>query len=41
VSQNAGGSLSELALQANAVTQVEADLNGFQAMLEGKADLPA
>jgi F-type H+-transporting ATPase subunit delta len=39
VAERYAGSLFELALQANAVTQVEADLNGFQAMLEGSADL--
>ncbi|TIX76412.1 MAG: F0F1 ATP synthase subunit delta, partial [Mesorhizobium sp.] len=33
------GSLFELALQANSVAQVEADLNSFAAMLEGSADL--
>ena len=39
VAERYAGSLFELALQANAITQVEADLNGFQAMLEGSADL--
>ncbi|TIM65949.1 MAG: F0F1 ATP synthase subunit delta, partial [Mesorhizobium sp.] len=33
------GSLFELALQANSVGQVEADLNSFAAMLEGSSDL--
>jgi F-type H+-transporting ATPase subunit delta len=39
VAERYAGSLFELALQANAVTQVEADLNGFEAMLDGSADL--
>ncbi|TIQ02287.1 MAG: F0F1 ATP synthase subunit delta, partial [Mesorhizobium sp.] len=39
VAERYAGSLFELALQANSVAQVEADLNGFAAMLEGSADL--
>nr|WP_210335074.1 F0F1 ATP synthase subunit delta [Mesorhizobium mediterraneum] len=39
VAERYAGSLFELALQANSVAQVEADLNSFAAMLEGSADL--
>ncbi|MCF6115615.1 MAG: F0F1 ATP synthase subunit delta [Mesorhizobium sp.] len=39
VAERYAGSLFELALQANSVGQVEADLNSFAAMLEGSSDL--
>ncbi|RWM22061.1 MAG: F0F1 ATP synthase subunit delta [Mesorhizobium sp.] len=39
VAERYAGSLFELALQANSVAKVEADLNSFAAMLEGSADL--
>ncbi len=39
VAERYAGSLFDLALQENAVAKVEADLNGFEAMLEGSADL--
>ncbi|TIN15871.1 MAG: F0F1 ATP synthase subunit delta, partial [Mesorhizobium sp.] len=38
VAERYAGSLFELALQANSVAQVEADLNSFAAMLEGSSD---
>ncbi|MER8545230.1 F0F1 ATP synthase subunit delta [Mesorhizobium sp. M0684] len=39
VAERYAGSLFELALQANSVASVEADLNRFETMLEGSADL--
>nr|WP_302897187.1 F0F1 ATP synthase subunit delta [Mesorhizobium sp. LMG 17147] len=39
VAERYAGSLFELALQTNSVASVEADLNRFEAMLEGSADL--
>ncbi|TIM39456.1 MAG: F0F1 ATP synthase subunit delta, partial [Mesorhizobium sp.] len=39
VAERYAGSLFELALQANSVAKVEADLNSFATMLEGSADL--
>ncbi|RRH90898.1 F0F1 ATP synthase subunit delta [Mesorhizobium tamadayense] len=39
VAERYAGSLFELALQANSVAKVEADLNSFAAMLEGSEDL--
>ncbi|RJT31913.1 F0F1 ATP synthase subunit delta [Mesorhizobium waimense] len=39
VAERYAGSLFELAQQANSVAKVEADLNSFEAMLEGSADL--
>ena len=39
VAERYAGSLFDLALQENAVAKVEADLNGFEAMLNGSADL--
>ena len=39
VAERYAGSLFELALQANSIAKVEADLNSFQAMLDGSADL--
>ncbi|RVD71063.1 F0F1 ATP synthase subunit delta [Mesorhizobium sp. M4A.F.Ca.ET.029.04.2.1] len=39
VAERYAGSLFELALQANSVAQVEADLTDFEALLEGSADL--
>ncbi|TJV23184.1 MAG: F0F1 ATP synthase subunit delta [Mesorhizobium sp.] len=39
VAERYAGSLFELALQANSVAKVEADLNSFEAMLAGSADL--
>ncbi|RVC83261.1 F0F1 ATP synthase subunit delta [Mesorhizobium sp. M4A.F.Ca.ET.022.05.2.1] len=39
VAERYAGSLFELALQANSVAQVEADLTSFEALLEGSADL--
>ncbi|MEI9423909.1 F0F1 ATP synthase subunit delta [Mesorhizobium sp. Cs1299R1N1] len=39
VAERYAGSLFELASQSNSVAKVEADLNGFEAMLAGSADL--
>ncbi|RWD55923.1 MAG: F0F1 ATP synthase subunit delta [Mesorhizobium sp.] len=39
VAERYAGSLFELALQANSVAKVEADLTSFEALLEGSADL--
>ncbi|TKB31339.1 MAG: F0F1 ATP synthase subunit delta, partial [Mesorhizobium sp.] len=39
VAERYAGSLFELALQTNSVASVEADLNRFETMLEGSADL--
>jgi F-type H+-transporting ATPase subunit delta len=39
VAERYAGSLFELALQANSVAKVEADLNSFEALLDGSADL--
>jgi F-type H+-transporting ATPase subunit delta len=39
VAERYAGSLFDLALQENSVAKVEADLNGFEAMLNGSADL--
>ncbi|RVB58953.1 F0F1 ATP synthase subunit delta, partial [Mesorhizobium sp. M7A.F.Ca.CA.002.03.2.1] len=39
VAERYAGSLFELALQANSVAKVEADLNSFEIMLAGSADL--
>jgi F-type H+-transporting ATPase subunit delta len=39
VAERYAGSLFDLALQANSVANVEADLTAFEAMLEGSADL--
>nr|WP_250889107.1 F0F1 ATP synthase subunit delta [Mesorhizobium sp. dw_380] len=39
VAERYAGSLFELALQANSVAKVEADLSSFEAMLAGSADL--
>jgi len=39
VAERYAGSLFELALQENSVAKVEADLNSFEAMLNGSADL--
>ncbi|TIW16166.1 MAG: F0F1 ATP synthase subunit delta, partial [Mesorhizobium sp.] len=39
VAERYASSLFELALQDNSVAKVEADLNDFEAMLDGSADL--
>ena len=39
VAERYASSLFELAQQANSVTKVEADLNSFEALLDGSADL--
>ncbi|TGU04784.1 F0F1 ATP synthase subunit delta, partial [bacterium M00.F.Ca.ET.156.01.1.1] len=39
VAERYAGSLFELALQENSLAKVEADLNDFEAMLNGSADL--